>query len=380
LPRARRSRDGKPPGLRDIAERLGVSIGTVDRALHDRPEISARTRARVLDAARELGYRPNLAARSLSSEKRLRIAVNFPRELASFWDLAREGLLEAARPFEASGVEVVYRSYPGLGNGEREALQQALDDPRGVDGIIMVPGLPERLPDLVRRATERGIPVVYVNTDAPGTQRLTVIWADPLTNGALVGELMGRFLRGRGRILPVTGHLGTVEHARKLEGFRGAIAALWPEIEVAEVVEGHEDARETHEKCRSRLAHDRDVAGVYVSTVNTPPVVRALRDEGLAGRVTVVATDLYPALAPMIESGVVAATIDQRPWVQGQMAFQTLYRYLAQGEAPAEAVGLSPHVVMRSNLQLLLARLRSASESWPEVPQPTMPLPSTTRR
>ena len=78
--------------MRDIAERLGVSIGTVDRALNGRPEINALTRARVLEAAREMGYRPNLAARFLSSEKRLRIAVNFPRELASFWDLVREGL------------------------------------------------------------------------------------------------------------------------------------------------------------------------------------------------------------------------------------------------------------------------------------------------
>jgi LacI family transcriptional regulator len=349
--------------MRDIAERLGISIGTVDRALHDRPEISPLTRARVLQAATEMGYRPNLAARFLSSEKRLRIAVNFPRELASFWDLAREGLAEAARPSEANGVEIVYRSYPGLGQGEREALVEALED--GVDGIIMVPGLPERLPDLVRRAAERGIPLVYVNTDAPGTERLTVIWADPLTNGALVGELMGAFLRGRGRVLPVTGHLRTVEHARKLEGFQAALATLWPEVEVAEVVEGHEDERETYEKCRERLDRHRDLAGVYVSTANSPPVVRALRDAGLAGRVTVIATDLYPALAPLIDCGIVAATIDQRPWVQGQMAFQALYRHLAQGVMPPPAVGLSPHVVMRSNLKLLLERLRSTSESEP---------------
>jgi LacI family transcriptional regulator len=347
--------------MRDIAERLGVSIGTVDRALHDRPEISADTRARVLQAAQDIGYRPNLAARFLSSEKRLRIAVNFPQELASFWDLVREGLLDAARPYEANGVEVRYRSYPGLGEGEREALVEALDD--GVDGIIMVPGLPERLPDLIRRASERRIPLVYVNTDAPGTERLTVIWADPLTNGALVGELMGRFLGGRGWVLPVTGYLRTVEHARKLEGFQTALNTLWPEIEIAEVVEGHEDERETYEKCRERLSRDREVVGVYVSTVNTPPVVRALRDAGLAGRVTLVATDLYPALAALIESGIVAATIDQRPWVQGQMAFQTLYRYLAHGVIPPPAVGLSPHVVMRSNLKLVLERLRSTSES-----------------
>jgi LacI family transcriptional regulator len=347
--------------VRQIAEALGVSIGTVDRALHDRPGINPETRARVLDTARTLGYRPNLAARFLSSARQIRIAVNFPRELASFWDLVREGLLDTARAFEANGVEVVYRSYPGHGEGEREALLEALDDQ--VHGIIMVPGFPERLTDLIHAAAQRGIPLVYVNTDAPGTQRLTVIWADPLTNGALVAELMGHLLGGRGRVMPVTGHLNTVEHARKLEGFQTALATLWPAVDVAAVVEGHEDEREAYERCRERLAGDRSVSGVYVSTANSPPVVRAIRDEGLAGRVKVVATDLYPALAPLIESGAVAATIDQRPWVQGQMAFQTLYRYIVHDVVPPPAVGLSPHVVMRANLKLLLERLRAAPEN-----------------
>jgi LacI family transcriptional regulator len=368
MARTRRSAATKPPGVREIAQALGVSIGTVDRALHDRPGINPATRAQVLATAKAMGYRPNLAARFLSSGKRLRIAVSVPRELASFWDLVREGLREAASSFAANGLEVVDRSYRGHGDGEREALEAALDD--RVDGIIMVPGFPERLSDLIQGAAEREIPLVYVNTDAPGTERLTVIWADPPSNGAIVGELMGRFLQGRGRVMPVTGHLSTFEHASKLEGFREAIERLWPEIEVVPVVEGHEDEVETYEKCRERLARDGTIAGVYVSTANSPPVVRALEDEGLAGRVTVIATDLYLALAPLIESGVVAATIDQRPWVQGQMALQTLYRYLVDGVVPPPVVSLSPHVVMRSNLKILLKRLRSKPEGETFTAQP----------
>jgi len=363
--RSKRRHGSRPPGVREIAGTLGVSIGTVDRALHNRQGINPGTRARVLDAAKRLGYRPNLAARFLSSEKRLRIAVNFPKELASFWDLVRDGLLDAAHAFEANGLEVVSHWYPGRGEGEREALAQALDD--DVRGVILVPGFPERLGDLICLAAKRNIPILYVNTDAPGTERLTVIWADPLTNGAMVGELMGHFLRGQGRVMPVTGHLQTVEHASKLEGFRNALAALWPGIEVAAVVEGHEDEREAYEKCRERLASDRRIAGVYVSTANSPPVVRAIQDEGLAGSVTVITTDLYPALARFIESGVVAATIDQRPWVQGQMAIQTMYRYLVYDVVPPAAIGLSPHVVMRSNLRLLMERLRTTAESGPVV-------------
>jgi LacI family transcriptional regulator len=72
----------------------------------------------------------------------------------------------------------------------------------------------------------------------------------------------------------------------------------------------------------------------------------------------VITTDLFPALAPLIESGKIAATIHQRPFVQGQIAFQTLYRFLVEGVAPPPAIRLSPHVVMKSNLKLFLERLR----------------------
>jgi len=121
--RSRRRKRPKAPGIREIADALGVSIGTVDRALHDRAGISPATRAKVLSIAKTLGYRPNLAARYLSSRKELRVAVALPREIASFWDLVRNGLEDAARPLERTGVRVFHHSYSRLGEGEMEALE-----------------------------------------------------------------------------------------------------------------------------------------------------------------------------------------------------------------------------------------------------------------
>src|SRR4249920_662549 len=71
MPRVKKELAGrtKPPGIREIALSLGISIGTVDRALHNRPGINGETRRRILKRAQALGYRPNLAARFLSSQK-----------------------------------------------------------------------------------------------------------------------------------------------------------------------------------------------------------------------------------------------------------------------------------------------------------------------
>src|SRR6186997_1745446 len=102
---------GRPVGMKDIARALGVSIGTVDRALHGKPEVNALTRARVLQMAESLGYRPNLAARYLSSRKTVRISVQLPQQLALFWDSLRKGIRDAAAPF-APTLQVEFRTYP----------------------------------------------------------------------------------------------------------------------------------------------------------------------------------------------------------------------------------------------------------------------------
>lgn len=358
--RSRRRKRPKAPGIREIADALGVSIGTVDRALHDRAGISPVTRERVLSAAKTLGYRPNLAARFLSSRRELRIAVALPREIASFWDLVRGGIEEAARPLERTGVRVFHHSYSRLGDGEKEALEECLEE--DIHGLVIAPGEPEKLKPLLHRADARGIPVVCVNTDAPGTARLTTVSVDPVTNGSLVGELMGRFLRGHGSVVLVTGLLTTIDHAKKLEGFRKTVGELWPGLEIAGVVEAHDDEAEAYHKCRAVLAARPHVAGVYVSTANSLPVLRAIEDEGLTGVVTVITTDLFPALSPFIESGRVTATIHQRPWTQGRMAFQTLCAFLTEGLPPSPFIRLSPHIVLKSNLGIFLERIQPAGD------------------
>ena len=76
-------------GIKDIAKVLGVSIGTVDRAIHSRGGISPITRERVLKMAHMLGYRPNLAARYLKAPRKLRLSINLPAQVASFFDVVR---------------------------------------------------------------------------------------------------------------------------------------------------------------------------------------------------------------------------------------------------------------------------------------------------
>lgn len=344
----------KPSGIKDIARALGLSIGTVDRALHDRPGVNPMTRTRVLSMAQTMGYRPNVAARHLKLKRKLRISVHLPKEIASFFDAVREGIREAAGPFEST-IDVQFRSYPRLAEGDVELFEQALQD--GTNGIILTPGHPAALKSWIRKAARQKVPVVCVATDAPGTERLTSISTDPYTGGAVAAELLARCTPHRGSVLVVTGDLSTNDHAEKVRGFKDSLAKIETPLKLARIMEAHDDSEEAYRRTKEFLSIQPDLRAVYVSTANSIPVLRALDEEGLLPRTTVVTTDLFPALVPFIRSGKVIGTVYQRPRAQGRMAFQALYKFLVEGACPQVRHWLPPHIILRSNLELFLEML-----------------------
>lgn len=357
MPRIVRDRDaGAHAGIRDIARALGVSIGTVDRALHDRPRINVETRTRVLEMAQRLGYRPNLAARHLKLKRKWKISVQLPRGIASFFDLLRDGIQEAAAPFSSS-IEMQFRSYPRLGVGDVTLFKRALRE--NIHGMIIAPGHPSALKNWIGHAAKKRIPVVCVGTDAPKTERMSSVSADPYMSGALAAELMTKCCHEPGSTLVVTGDLNTYDHAEKLRGFRETFKAGPRSARLLVVVEAHDDPNQAYRKTRRYLTEHSNVRRIYVNTSNSLPVIRALKDTCGMEQVSIITTDLFPALARLIRDGKVLATIYQRPRAQGRMAFQLLYELLVEGITPASSYRLRPFTILRSNL-------RSSANSLPD--------------
>lgn len=360
--------DGRAVGIKDIARALGISIGTVDRAIHSRGGINSITKERVLKMAQTLGYKPNLAARYLKSPRQIRISANLPARIGSFFDAVRSGIYEAAAPFQA-GVDLRFRTHPALGEGDEELFREALEN--DVRGMIIAPGHPARLKVWIRRAAQRRIPVVCVSTDAPGTERLTAVSADPFVSGALAAELLHLTVRGSGTVAVFTGELSTMDHSEKVRGFKHGLESLGGSLKALSVAETHDDERAAYNETRKLVSRERTLKGIYVSTANSITVIQALEELDPERRITLITTDLFPDLAPHIKSGRVLATMYQRPEAQGRMAFEAIYKFLVEGKCPPHRLQLNPHIVMRSNLDLFMHRISVTSQAThrEKVPQ-----------
>ena len=84
--------------VKDIATLAGVSKGTVDRVLHNRGEVSEASREKVMKIARQIGYKPNVHASLLASQKKFLMACMIPEYVpGEYWDLVAKGLTAAQK-------------------------------------------------------------------------------------------------------------------------------------------------------------------------------------------------------------------------------------------------------------------------------------------
>jgi LacI family transcriptional regulator len=339
----------KRSGIPQIAELAGVSIGTVDRALHGRPGINDETRQRVLDIAKKIGYRPNLAARSLSTGRRIRIGVCVPQEIRYFYNELWEGIHEEVGRYSNRGIEFVLHPIPELGKGERPAFRKIMDS--GVQGVVVTPGNPDAMAPLIDAAEESGVRVVCVSTDAPGSQRSCIVCVEPRLNGLIAGELMSKFVASGSKVAILTGMLKTVDHREKAEGFTRSFTEYCRGGSVVATIEAHEDPEESFSKTGKLLKQFPDLAGIYVNTVNCLPVCRALAAAKRAGNVRLIATDLFREMVPFFGDGTIDASMHQRPYRQGQLAVRSLAEHLLHDAELSKAHYLNPGIILRSNLQ-----------------------------
>lgn len=341
----------KKIGIPEIARLANVTIGTVDRALHGRKGISESTRLRILEIAERAGYRPNLAARALSSRRGpVRIGICIPLEIHYYFDQLCQGIEAESKRSELVGVETIWRRTERLGMAEIEKIRSLIDSEPSA--LILTPGSPRELTPVIDEAEERGIRVICIDTDAPASRRSTAVCVDAEISGRVAAELLGGMAAPGSDAAIVTGMLNIEDHRKKTESFREAYPGFNAGGRVVEVIEAHEDEDEAFQKCFAILKRHKSLAGVYVNTVNCLPVCRAIGALGLAGKLKLVTTDLFSEMRPYFEKKTISASVYSRPFVQGEIAMRLVVDHLVHGSALPNVHLLAPRVVLHSTFHL----------------------------
>ena len=282
----------RPPGLHDVARLAGVSHQTVSRVLNAKPRVRDETRRRVQWAVKELGYRPNIAARALVTRRSSTIGVI----TSPSTDWGPAGTLIAIE--QAAREAGYYVSLAGSTGDAAAGVEADIDYfvDQGVDGIVVI--APEAAMAQVGHPLTAGVPMVMIAAGAgpvPG-MRITSIDQE---QGAVLAT---RHLIGLGHtaIAHVGGPPRWFDARTRRAGWLGELAAAG--LTPGPVVEGDWSASSGQRAGRQLLAHDLPTAVFVANDLMAQGVIRALHDAGVGvpRDVSVVGFDDMPGVECLV--------------------------------------------------------------------------------
>lgn len=320
--------------IKMIAEKAGVSIGTVDRVLHDRPYVKAEVRERVLRVMEELDYRPNRMASALAmSGTPRRLALIQPRWENYIYGEMEAGVARFREEHRDYNVTVTVRTYPQQDTARcLELLDEEVGNGAQAVALCASDG-PETRAKLAELA-ESHIPVVTFNSDIPAAPRLCYVGEDAHHAGRVAGEIAAKFLRPGDPLLLVYAGPAYAGHKARADGFLERLGELGFRREDCRVAATHNDYDETLRAVDAALAEDPALAYIYMANLSVPACAEAIRRRGRTGRVHVLSHDCGPDIRRLLESGEVDFTIGQDLAYQSRQALTVLFRNLTEHSAP----------------------------------------------
>lgn len=148
--------ENKPTTIKEIANKLNVSVSTVSRALHNHPSIGLRTKMQVQKLAEELRYEPNLAAISFKQGKTLTVGVILPNLGEEYFSMAINGIEDIATLNN-------YTVLIGQSHDEAEREMKIVDSMRRhrVDGMLVSLAKTTKSYEHFEQLKKYNIPVVF---------------------------------------------------------------------------------------------------------------------------------------------------------------------------------------------------------------------------
>ncbi len=304
-----------------IAELAGVSRGTVDRALKNRPGVNPKTKEKVLKIAKEYDYKPNLIGKALAySNHSVKIEVILNSIGNSFFDEIKRGLEDAQKAYSDYGLKININEIKGY---NVEKIIDAIDNiPSDVKNVILTPVDDDRLVKKINELTDNGINVVLLSSDVTDSNRITYVGCDYLKSGKVAGRLVGLLSGGNARLCIVTGSSLHKGHRLRVEGVR-SITSEYENIKIVDVVENNDDNEVAYNSMKNILAKYPELDFVCITAGGVTGTIKAIKESGR--KIKVCAFDYTKTTKEALKSGEILATVCQQPYEQGYNSVKSIF-------------------------------------------------------
>lgn len=344
--------------LKDIAILSGVSIGTVDRVLHNRGQVAEKTSKKVLTIARELNYTPNIMARALKTKKRFTLVslLPHPTEENLFWTKHPLGMEKAMAELDQFPVNLIQFTFD---MNSEEDFQQKNHDVllQKPDGIVLAPVFRSESISFCNELNKKKIPFVFIDNFLTETDFLAYVGEDIFRSGRVAGQLADIVSPPKGDILIVNlaKNIQNMHHLNKrAKGFQSYFtrSSINKGRKISLNIPGT-DAKTVAKYLNKAFINNSNISTIFVTGSKSFKVAEYLCSSGQKP-VNVIGYDLIDSNVHYLKKGTIRFILGQRPEEQAFRAIKKLFDYLSFNKVPEKLDYLPVDIVTSENVEFFI--------------------------
>ncbi len=316
--------------IKDIARIADVSIGTVDRVLNNRKEVSEKTKEKILQIVKELNYSPNPIASLLASQKKYTISVLIPmsQDNSYYWAAPIKGIDLAEAEVKNYGI-TISKFYFDLWDEttfKNQALKILKQSP---DGVIFPPIFSQESLWLTMQLNLKNIPYIFIDSCLSNTNYFSYVGQDSFQSGYLSARLIAMMVKPSSRLLSLSMLKNFDNNNNAYQRQLGFISFFNNSSvhKIAKVIQMNlSDKTKNFKNNLLKTINDNHINGIFV-TNSMIHKIAALLDENELKDIPMIGYDLLDENVDYLKKDRIQFLIGQRPISQGYRAVKLFYDY-----------------------------------------------------
>lgn len=315
--------------IKDIAERAGVSVGTVDRVLHKRPNVSKSALEKVEKALKEMDYKPNMYASALAYNKSYTFYCIMPKhESEAYWEEVEEGVIDACefrRDFRISQKMMYYNRFSA------ETFSKVTNECLKLkpDGVIIVPSKLDVTRKFTDQLHEQGIPFILLDSYMPDLKPLSFFGQDSFSSGYFAARMLMMLAPHETEIMMMkqmrNGNVASKQQENRETGFRHYMHDHFPDVKINEVNLPLDVKRENYDAILDQFFASHPHTHHCIAFNSKAHIVGEYLLRSNRRNIQIMGYDMVPKNAECVRQGSISFLIAQHGYMQGYACIETLF-------------------------------------------------------
>lgn len=316
--------------IKDIATTARVSVGTVDRVLHNRPNVSKSAREKVEAALKEMNYQPNMYASALAYNRNYTFYLFMPDHASeTYWEEIEKGAekeVELRRDFHIHLKIVHYdRTDPNSYTQKAKTCLEA-----NPDGMIVVPITLEITRQLTDQLHSRQLPFILLDSYMPDLKPLAFFGQDSFCSGYFAAKMFMLIASKEKQImlmkLTKNGALTSKQQSNREVGFRHYMTDHFPDIEIVVFDMPLEATKKEYDTLLEQFFKDHPDIHHCITMNSKAHIIGEFLLRANKRDVQIMGYDMVEKNAECLRKGSISFLIAQHAFMQGYSSMETLFK------------------------------------------------------